>query len=82
MQVIPRECAFQRYPSVVSRGIGRPLQYQAAIAERLLATDKTRDDFTTLPQLIHGVCYSVPVARLARWDLSAAGSAYGGPVVS
>lgn len=58
-----------------------------AIAERLLATDNTRDDFITLPQLIHGVCFSVLVARLARWDLSAAadyavGSAYGGPVVS
>jgi hypothetical protein len=71
-------------------GTGRPPQYQAAIAERLIAADKTRADFITLPQLIHGVCYSVPVAKvadvLARWDHSAAadyavGNAYGGPVV-
>jgi len=71
-------------------GTGRPPQYQATIAERLIAADKTRDDFITLPQLIHGVCYSVPVAKLADvltcWDNSAAadyavGSAYDGPVV-
>lgn len=71
-------------------GTGRPLQYQAAIAERLIAADKTRADFITLPQLIHGVCYSVPVAKvadvLARWDNSTAadyavGNAYGGNVV-
>ena len=71
-------------------GTGRPPQYQAAIAERLIAADKTRADFITLPQLIHGVCYSVPVAKLAdvlaRWDHSAAadyavGNAYGGAVV-
>ncbi|ORJ47339.1 hypothetical protein B2M27_26510 [Kluyvera intermedia] len=71
-------------------GTGRPPQYQAAIAERLIAADKTRADFITLPQLIHGVCYSVPVAKvadvLARWDHRAAadyavGNAYGGQVV-
>jgi hypothetical protein len=45
-------------------GTGRPPQYQAAIAERLIAADKTRADFITLPQLIHGVCYSVPVAKV------------------
>ena len=71
-------------------GTGRPPQYQAVIAERLIGADKTRADFITLPQLIHGVCYSVPVAKvadvLARWDHSVAadyavGNAYGGQVV-
>lgn len=71
-------------------GTGRPPQYQAQIAERLIAADRTRADFITLPQLIHGVCYSVPPQHLpkvlARWDSSkpadfALGDAWGAPVV-
>ncbi|SEK37177.1 hypothetical protein SAMN04487787_101648 [Kosakonia sacchari] len=71
-------------------GTGRPPQYQAQIAERLIAADRTRADFITLPQLIHGVCYSVPPQHLpkvlSRWDSSkpadfALGDAWGAPVV-
>ncbi|MEN0583391.1 MULTISPECIES: hypothetical protein [unclassified Kosakonia] len=71
-------------------GTGRPPQYQAQIAERLIAADRTRADYITLPQLIHGVCYSVPSQHLpkvlARWDSSkpadfALGDAWGAPVV-
>lgn len=71
-------------------GTGRPPQYQAQIAERLIAADRTRADYITLPQLIHGVCYSVPPQHLprvlARWDSSkpadfALGDAWGAPVV-
>ena len=71
-------------------GTGRPPQYQMQIAERLIVADKTRVDFITLPQLIHGVCYSVPPRRISRvlsqWDNSkpadyAVGDAYGGAVV-
>ena len=71
-------------------GTGRPPQYQPQIAERLIAADRTRSDFITLPQLIHGVCYSVPPQYLpkvlAHWDSSkpadfALGDAWGAPVV-
>lgn len=71
-------------------GTGRPPQYQAQIAERLIAADRTRADYITLPQLIHGVCYSVPPQHLprvlARWDSNkpadfALGDAWGAPVV-
>lgn len=71
-------------------GTGRPPQYQAQIAELLIAADRTRADYITLPQLIHGVCYSVPPQHLprvlARWDSSkpadfALGDAWGAPVV-
>lgn len=71
-------------------GTGRPPQYQVQIAERLIAADRTRADYITLPQLIHGVCYSVPPQHLpkvlARWDSSkpadfALGDAWGAPVV-
>lgn len=71
-------------------GTGRPPQYQAQIAERLIAADRTRADYITLPQLIHGVCYSVPPQHLPRvlerWDSSkpadfALGDAWGAPVV-
>jgi len=71
-------------------GTGRPPQYQAHIAERLIAADRTRADHIMLPQLIHGVCYSVPPQHLprvlARWDSSkpadfALGDAWGAPVV-
>lgn len=71
-------------------GTGRPPQYQAQIAERLIAADRMRADFITLPQLIHGVCYSVPPQHLprvlARWDSNkpadfALGDAWGAPVV-
>lgn len=71
-------------------GTGRPPQYQSQIAEQLIVADRTRADFITLPQLIHGVCYSVPPQHLpkvlARWDSSkpadfALGDAWGAPVV-
>ncbi|VVA47930.1 hypothetical protein SERVES_01651 [Serratia ficaria] len=71
-------------------GTGRPPQYQMQIAERLIAADKTRADFITLPRLIHGVCYSVPQQHieriLDRWDNVkpadyAVGDAYAGQVV-
>lgn len=71
-------------------GTGRPPQYQALIAERLIAADRTHTDYITLPQLIHGVCYSVPTQHLqrvlARWDSRkpadfALGDAWGAPVV-
>lgn len=71
-------------------GTGRPPQYQMQIAERLVIADKNRDDFITMPRLIHGVCYSVPqqyLSRaLARWDSNkaadyAVGDACGGSVI-
>ena len=71
-------------------GTGRPPQYQMQIAERLVIADKNRDDFITMPRLIHGVCYSVPqqyLSRvLARWESNkaadyAVGDACGGTVV-
>ncbi len=71
-------------------GTGRPPQYQMQIAERLIAADKARANYITLPRLIHGVCYSVPRHHLervlARWDSHkpadyAVGDAYGGEVI-
>lgn len=71
-------------------GTGRTPQYQMQIAERLILADKKRADYITLPRLIHGVCYSVPLQHLSRvlerWDSSksadyAVGDAHGGPVV-
>ncbi|HAS0759102.1 TPA: hypothetical protein LU109_001300 [Enterobacter hormaechei subsp. xiangfangensis] len=71
-------------------GTGRPPQYQLLIAEQLIVADKNRNDFITLPRLIHGVCYSVPPQHinrvLSRWDSSkpadyAVGDAYSGAVV-
>lgn len=83
----------ERFPDYMCSfylGTGRPPQYQVQIAERLIAADRTRADYITLPQLIHGVCYSVPPKHLprvlARWDSSkpadfALGDAWGAPVV-
>lgn len=71
-------------------GTSRPPQYQMQIAERLIAADRTRADFITLPQLIHGVCYSVPPQHLskvlARWNSRspadyALGEAWDAPVI-
>lgn len=71
-------------------GTGRPPQYQIDIATKLIAADKERADYITLPRLIHGVCYIVPPQHiervLSRWDSSkpadyAVGDAYGGAVV-
>lgn len=70
-------------------GTGRPPQYQLNIASKLIAADKSRTDYITLPRLIHGVCYSVPPHHinrvLSRWDRCkpadyAVGDAYGGAV--
>ncbi|KLQ85201.1 hypothetical protein ABF62_11925 [Enterobacter hormaechei subsp. steigerwaltii] len=71
-------------------GTGRPPQYQLDIATKLIAADKARADYITLPRLIHGVCYSVPQQHIKRvldkWNHNkaadyAVGDAYGGPVV-
>lgn len=71
-------------------GTGRPPQYQLDIASKLIAADKSRTDYITLPRLIHGVCYSVPHQHIKRvldkWNHGkaadyAVGDAYGGPVV-
>ncbi|MEG0867719.1 MAG: hypothetical protein RSG77_11760, partial [Hafnia sp.] len=71
-------------------GTGRPPQYQLEIASKLIAADKARSDFITMPRLIHGVCYSVPQHHIKRvldkWNYSkaadyAVGDAYGGTVV-
>ena len=82
-----------RYPDALCLfylGTGRPPQYQLEIASKLIAADKARADFITLPRLIHGVCYSVPQQHIKRvldkWNHSkaadyAVGDAYGGPVV-
>lgn len=71
-------------------GTGRPPQYQLDIAAKLIAADKSRADYITMPRLIHGVCYSVPHHHIKRvldkWSHSkaadyAVGDAYGGSVV-
>lgn len=71
-------------------GTGRPPQYQLDIATKLIAADKARADYITLPRLIHGVCYSLPQQHIKRvldkWNHNkaadyAVGDAYGGPVV-
>ena len=71
-------------------GTGRPPQYQLEIATKLIAADKTRSDYITMPRLIHGVCYSLPQQHIKRvldkWNHTkaadyAVGDAYGGPVV-
>ncbi|HEJ7889818.1 TPA: hypothetical protein SMI07_001830 [Serratia liquefaciens] len=83
----------ERFPDALVSfylGTGRPPQYQMQIAERLIAADKTRAEFISLPRLIHGVCYSVPQQHIERvldkWDSRkpadyAVGDAYGGAVV-
>ena len=43
-------------------GTGRPREWQAAVDRQL----ETAYDYITLPKLIHGVCYSLPPARLSR----------------
>lgn len=82
-----------RFPdSLVSfyLGTGRPPQYQMQIAERLIAADKQRANYITLPRLIHGVCYSMPPQHIERvlscWDSSkpadyAVADAYGNDVI-
>ncbi|WP_261666902.1 hypothetical protein [Erwinia mallotivora] len=71
-------------------GTGRPPQYQAEIAGKLIEADTNRNDYITINRLIHGVCYSIPPqcinTVLNRWDSSkpadyAVGDAYGGTVV-
>ncbi len=83
----------RRFPdSLISfyLGTGRPPQYQIAIATKLVASDMARTDHITLPQLIHGVCYSVPSQHLervlSRWNEGKAadyaiGDACGGQVI-
>lgn len=71
-------------------GTGRPPQYQLDIASKLIAADRARAEYITLPRLIHGVCYSVPQQHIQRvldkWSHSkaadyAVGDAYGSPVL-
>ncbi|NNS63402.1 hypothetical protein [Escherichia coli] len=83
----------ERFPDALVSfylGTGRPPQYQLDIASKLIAADKSRTDYITLPRLIHGVCYSVPHQHIKRvldkWNHGkaadyAVGDAYGGPVV-
>lgn len=67
-------------------GTGRPPQWQPVIAEKLASGG----DYIVLPTLIHGVCYSIPPARipamlnkwLPHWAADyAIGSAWGGDVI-
>ncbi len=46
-------------------GTGRPPQYQPQIAHTLRRADQWRETCIKLPQLIHGVCYSVPQQHVA-----------------
>ncbi|AVJ17206.1 hypothetical protein CLM71_08710 [Serratia sp. MYb239] len=71
-------------------GTGRPPQYQMEIAVKLIAADRTRQDYIEMHRLIHGVCYSMPRQHipkvLAKWDSKkaadyAVGDAYGGQVI-
>ncbi len=45
-------------------GTGRPPQYQGKIAHLLRRAEQWRELSISLPQLIHGVCYSVPVDKV------------------
>lgn len=45
-------------------GTGRPPQYQGQIAHLLRRAEQWREEQITLPQLIHGVCYSIPVDKV------------------
>lgn len=45
-------------------GTGRPPQYQPQIAHALRRADQWRETHITLPQLIHGVCYSIPTDKV------------------
>lgn len=68
-------------------GTGRPHQWQRQIRMALDEADFVGRDHITLPQLIHGVCYSVPdpAALLSRLRKGAAdfaiGAAWGKPVI-
>lgn len=45
-------------------GTGRPHQYQGQIAHLLRRAEQWRESQISLPQLIHGVCYSIPVDKV------------------
>lgn len=45
-------------------GTGRPPQYQGQIAHLLRRAEQWREPYISLLQLIHGVCYSVPVDKV------------------
>lgn len=45
-------------------GTGRPPQYQGQIAHLLRRAEQWREAQISLPQLIHGVCYSIPVNKV------------------
>lgn len=68
-------------------GTGRPPQWQKPIQRALAYADFTGLDHITLPQLIHGVCYSVPdvaalLSRLRKGPADfAIGAAWGRPVI-
>lgn len=46
-------------------GTGRPPQYQAVIRERMEDLDRRGGDSLVMPDLLHGVAYSVPPERVA-----------------
>lgn len=64
-------------------GTGKPVQYQAIIARKLIGDP----DYVTLPTLIHGLCYSPPVGWMPsglREDKGvdlAIGDSWGKPVI-
>lgn len=63
------EQVLQRFPNdLVSLylGTGRPPQYQSDIQARLAIADSIGADHIRLPELIHGVCYSLPVGHVDR----------------
>lgn len=63
------EAVGEQCPGILVSGyLGRlrPPQYQAEIKTRLGHPAARRDGVIMLPQLIHGVCYSVPVGDVAR----------------
>lgn len=47
-------------------GVGRPPQRQTTIAHMLRDADKSGKDYIALQQLLHGVCYSLPVDMVGQ----------------
>src|SRR5690606_15601478 len=47
-------------------GMSRPPRWQRRIGAKIHDAEQEGRDFITLPQLIHGVCYSVPSTDVGR----------------
>ena len=47
-------------------GTSRPKQFQALVDKRMAVADEKGDIALCLPQLIHGVCYSIPQQNVAE----------------